>query len=161
MVASSDAGRLRVRHIQDSLRAAPYIPPRMTPVCDLGAGAGLPGIPIAVARPDLEVTLIESRRTRTAFLELVVERLGLVNAVVFPGPAEELGPSFEICLARGFANPVKTWETGHRLLRPRGQLLYWAGAAFRPGDAPAGVLVRLLEDAALESGGPIVIMTRQ
>jgi 16S rRNA (guanine527-N7)-methyltransferase len=161
MVASSDADHLRVRHIVDSLRVAPHIPARMTPLCDLGSGAGLPGIPIAVARPDLEVTLIEPRRNRAAFLELAVERLAIGNAVVFPGPAEALGPSFEICMARGFADAETTWETGRRLLRPTGEVFYWAGATFMPGDAPAGVLVRTLEDASLESGGPIVIMSRQ
>jgi 16S rRNA (guanine527-N7)-methyltransferase len=161
MVALSDADHLRVRHIADSLRAAPHIPARMTPLCDLGAGAGLPGIPLAVARPDLEITLIEPRRTRAAFLELVVERLAVGNVVVFPGPAEELSRSFEICTARGFADAATTWEIGRRLLRPDGQLLYWAGATFRPEDAPAEVLVRTLEDATLESGGPIVIMSRQ
>lgn len=161
MVASSDTAHLRVRHIQDSLRAVPHILPRMTPLCDLGAGAGLPGVPIAIARPDLDMTLIEPRRKRAAFLEFVVERLALVNAVVFAGPAEELDPTFEICTARGFADPVTTWETGRRLLRPDGRLLYWAGATFRRDDAPPDANVRVLERAALESGGPIVIMTRQ
>jgi len=54
-------------------------------VMDLGSGAGLPGIPVAIMRPEIQVLLVERRRRRAAFLRLVVGNLGLHNASVFPG----------------------------------------------------------------------------
>jgi 16S rRNA (guanine527-N7)-methyltransferase len=161
IVAASDSGRLRTRHILDSLRAMPHISLDAERVVDLGSGAGLPGLPIAVVRPDLEVTLTESRQVRAAFLELAVERLGLPNVRVFPGPAEGLEPGFDVCLARGFGDASRTWEVAQVLLHPRGVLLYWAGRTFTLEDAPSGVSVKTVSEATLESGGPIVIMTRQ
>jgi 16S rRNA (guanine527-N7)-methyltransferase len=161
IVAASDSAHLRTRHILDSLRALPHLPDDVERVVDLGSGAGLPGLPIAVVRPDLEVTLSESRQARAAFLELAVERLGLPNVRVFPEPAEGLEPGFDVCLARGFGDASRTWEVARVLLHPFGELLYWAGRTFTLDDVPSGASVRVVGEAALESGGPIVIMTRQ
>jgi len=161
MVTASDSGRLRTRHILDSLRAVPHVPAEAERIVDLGSGAGLPGLPVAVARPDLDVTLAEPRQNRAAFLELTVERLGLDNVRVFPRPAEELASGFDVCLARGFADPMHTWVIARDLLRPSGDLIYWAGRTFKTDDAPPGARVRTVGDEALESSGPIVIMTRQ
>jgi 16S rRNA (guanine527-N7)-methyltransferase len=161
IVAASDSGHLRTRHILDSLRALPHLPDDAERIVDLGSGAGLPGLPIAVVRPDLEVTLSESRQVRAAFLELAVERLRLPNVRVFPEPAEGLEPGFDVCLARGFGDASRTWEVARVLLHPFGELLYWAGKSFTLDDAPTGASVRAVGEAALESGGPIVIMTRQ
>lgn len=160
MVSASDADRLHERHVLDSLRGVAWLHGAVR-ACDLGSGAGLPGIPVAVAEPGLEVTLSEPRRQRAAFLELVVERLGLRNVIVHPGSAQELpAMRFDACLARGFADVPGTWEVAQPLLAPRGRLLYWAGRSFEPGDVPKGVPVQVA-DAPLESGGPIAIMTRQ
>jgi 16S rRNA (guanine527-N7)-methyltransferase len=160
IVATSDADRLHERHVLDSLRAVEWLHDAVR-VCDLGSGAGLPGIPVAVAEPDLDVTLSEPRRQRVAFLELVVERLGLANVVVHPGPAQELPRErFHACLARGFADAARTWGVAGTLLVPAGRLLYWAGGSFEPADVPDGVHVQVA-DPPLESGGPIAIMTRQ
>ena len=161
IVAASDSGQLRTRHILDSLRAVPHISDNAERIVDLGSGAGLPGLPIAVVRPDLEVTLAESRQVRAAFLELAVERLRLPNVRVFPEPAEDLAPGFDVCLARGFGDASRTWEVARALLLPEGELLYWAGRTFGLDDAPPGASARAAGEAALESGGPIVIMTRQ
>jgi 16S rRNA (guanine527-N7)-methyltransferase len=162
MVAASDLEHLRERHILDSLRAVPHLLPGVLGVVDLGSGAGLPGIPVAIARQDLTVTLSEPRQARAAFLELVVERLELTNVRVFPKPAEELAPgSTAICLARGFRDPSGTWAIAADLLAPGGELIYWGGTTFRMDQAPADVRIVAIGEPALESGGPIVIMTRQ
>jgi 16S rRNA (guanine527-N7)-methyltransferase len=161
IVAASDSGHLRTRHILDSLRAMPYISPGAKRVVDLGSGAGLPGLPIAIVRPDLDVTLTEPRQIRAAFLELAVERLQLPNVRVYPRPAEDLDPGFDVCLARGFGDASRTWEVARVLLHPSGQLLYWAGRSFTLEDAPSGAFLTAVGEATLESGGPIVIMTRQ
>ena len=162
MVAASDLEHLRERHILDSLRAVPYLPPGALAVVDLGSGAGLPGIPVAIARQDLTVTLSEPRQARAAFLELVVERLELTNARVFPKPAEELAAGrTAICFARGFRDPSGTWAIARELLAPGGELIYWGGTTFRADQAPADVRIVAVGEPGLESGGPIVIMTRQ
>jgi 16S rRNA (guanine527-N7)-methyltransferase len=162
MVAASDLDHLRERHIMDSLRAVPYLPPGALGVVDLGSGAGLPGIPVAIARQDLTVMLSEPRQARAAFLELVVERLELTNARVFPKKAEELASGkTSVCLARGFRDPSGTWGIARELLAPGGELIYWGGTTFRTDQAPVDVRVVAVGEPALESGGPIVIMTRQ
>jgi 16S rRNA (guanine527-N7)-methyltransferase len=161
MVSSADVDRLHERHVLDSLRGVPWLPRHAARACDVGSGAGLPGVPIAVAEPGLEVTLSEPRLQRVAFLELVVERLGLANVVVQSGSGQELPPGhFDACFARALADPARTWAVAGPLLAPAGRLLYWAGRTFGPEDVPKGVRVQV-EDPPLESGGPIVIMTRQ
>jgi 16S rRNA (guanine527-N7)-methyltransferase len=161
MVAASDGGHLRARHILDSLRAVPHIPKTAERVVDLGSGAGLPGIPVAVALPDLEVTLCEPRQARIAFLELTIERLLLPNVRVFPRAAEELTPAFDACLARGFGDARRSWGIARDVLNGQGCLIYWAGRTFGAADAPTDARARAVANPALESGGPIVIMTRE
>jgi 16S rRNA (guanine527-N7)-methyltransferase len=161
MIAPSDRDHLHTRHVLDSLRAVPHIETRAEPVVDLGSGAGLPGLPIAIVRQDLVVTLAESRQSRAAFLELVVERLGLPNVRVFPKPAENLPAMNAICLGRGFGDISRTWAVARDLLRPGGDLVYWAGRSFRAHQAPDDARIRAIGPATLESGGSIVIMTRQ
>ena len=162
MVASSDASHLRERHVLDSLRAVPYITAGPLSVLDLGSGAGLPGIPVAIARPDLTVTLVEPRQARAAFLELVVERLHLPHVAVLPRPIEELTiEAVGVVLARGFRGPSRTWVIARELLSPGGMLMYWGGASFRDDQLPQDARVVAIGEPALESGGPIVIMAQQ
>jgi len=162
MVAASDAGDLWERHIRDALRLAPVIPADAARLCDLGSGAGLPGIPLAATISGVQVTLSETRSARIAFLELTVERLQLDNVTVFPGRAQELAEAgFDVCTARGFADAAGSWAVADHLLRPSGRLAYWAGRSFDPADLPPGVVAEHVGEAALESGGPIVIMTRR
>ena len=161
MVGSSDRDHIRERHVLDSLRAVPHLGSFKGPVVDLGSGAGLPGIPVAVARPDLLLTLVERRQLRVAFLELAVERLSLSNVRVVPTPAQELAPDAEACLARGFGDLSRTWEVARGLLHADGSLIYWAGTTFRADQVPEDARIAGIGSPTLESGGPIVIMTRQ
>lgn len=162
MVAASDARDLWVRHILDGLRLMPLIPAEVTRLCDVGSGAGLPGIPLAIASPELVVTLAEARSARIAFLELAVERLGLTNVTVFPGRAEELPEaSIDLCATRGFAEADRAWSVASPILRTSGRLAYWAGRSFELADVPPGARVEHIGEPTLESGGPIVIMTRR
>jgi 16S rRNA (guanine527-N7)-methyltransferase len=161
LVARADAPDLRERHILDSLRGVPLVPPAARDVADLGSGAGLPGVPLAIALPDVRFTLVDSRRSRIAFLELVVDDLLLPHVTVLASRAEELRLRFDVCVARGFAGAAATWETAERLLQPAGRLLYWAGASFEAGDFPEGARLEGVGEPTLESGGPIAIMARQ
>lgn len=161
MVADADARRLRTRHILDSLRATAVVEESDRDAYDLGSGAGLPGIVVAVARPTLAVRLVEIRARRAAFLELAVERLGLANARVLRSRIEDLSQPVDLCFARALAALPGAWELAEPLLRPGGRLVYFAGEGAR---IPARIAGRTPEisraPVLLERGGPLVIMAR-
>jgi 16S rRNA (guanine527-N7)-methyltransferase len=159
-IARSDRDRLWERHLLDSLRAAPEFG-AAAEVLDLGSGAGLPGIPLAIATP-ARFTLAEERGGRAALLATALDRLGLPNAEVAHQRAEALGRRFDICVARAFASAAGTWEVAEPLLRPGGQLIYWAGSSFEEADIRGlGVQWRLSAPRDLADSGPLVIMSRQ
>lgn len=160
MVADADAGRLRTRHILDSLRATAVVEESDRDAYDLGSGAGLPGIVVAVARPTLTVRLVEIRARRAAFLELAVERLGLANAPVLRSRIEDLSQPVDLCFARALAALPRAWELAEPLLRPGGRLVYFAGEGARIPDRVAGRTPEMSHTPVLERGGPLVIMAR-
>lgn len=163
LVARGDQTTVRERHILDSLRGVLALEPSDSDALDLGSGAGLPGIVVAIARPSLRVGLVEVRHRRAAFLELAVERLGLPNVTVLAMPAARLDQMVEVCFARALAGLSDTWEIARHLLRPVGRLVYFGGKGFRkPDHLPSEASsLRLLRTPALASSGPVVIMTRQ
>jgi 16S rRNA (guanine527-N7)-methyltransferase len=160
LIATSDLARLRERHVLDALRGASLLPPACRRVADLGSGAGLPGVPLAIACPSIDIVLVEARRRRAAFLEMVGDILGLDNMRVFPGRAEDLQPGFDACVARAFGSPAASWKAAGRVLVPGGVLLYWAGEGFdEASDVPADVLAEVPVTGTLAYGGPVVIMS--
>ena len=76
LTALTEPDAFTEKHIVDSLAALPFIP-HGSSVCDVGAGAGFPSVPIAVARPDTTVTALDSTAKKTAFIERAAKRLGL------------------------------------------------------------------------------------
>src|SRR5439155_9420549 len=131
LVSAGDRDRLWDRHIVDSLRGAACIPRGPGGrVADLGSGGGLPGIPVAIARPDLMVHLVESRARRAAFLELAVGHLRIGNAEVRASRVEDCGIRVDACLARALAAPATVWRLGSPLLAPGGFVPYWAGRSW-------------------------------
>jgi 16S rRNA (guanine527-N7)-methyltransferase len=160
MVSRSDTPRIRERHILDSLRAAPIVQGDDM-AADLGSGAGLPGVVVAIALPRLRMLLVERRPRRAAILELVVEELGLSNATVFAGRVVELPERVDVALARAFAPPEEAWAQARQVLRPGGRLVYFAGAATAIPGAPEGSAMLEVQTPVLESSGALVIMTRQ
>jgi 16S rRNA (guanine527-N7)-methyltransferase len=160
LVSRADAGALRERHLLDSLRAAPLVDRHR--VVDIGSGAGLPGIVVAVARPSAAVHLVEPRRRRVAFLELAAERLGLANAVPVAARIEHVDGPFDVAFARAFAGAGASWSAARRVLGPGGRLVYFAGARSEAGsigtvDARAEIV---WPAPLLASFGPLVIMSR-
>lgn len=160
MVADADARRLRTRHILDSLRVIAVVEESDRDAYDLGSGAGLPGIVVAVARPTLTVRLVEIRARRAAFLELAIERLGLANARVLRSRIEDLSQPVDLCFARALAALPRAWELAEPLLRPGGRLVYFAGEGARIPDRIAGRTPEISHGPVLERGGPLVIMAR-
>lgn len=163
LVARSDGDRLYERHILDSLRAAPLFRTSDRRAYDLGSGAGLPGIPLAIVLPRCRFTLAESRSKRSAFLELAVEQLGLSNVEVHAGSAETLTTGADVVTARAFAPLERTWPLAAGLLRVGGRLIYFAGERIRDPDGTAravpGPLRQVSVEKMLESMAPLVMMT--
>jgi 16S rRNA (guanine527-N7)-methyltransferase len=161
VVSSSDATRIRERHILDSLRAAPVIEGSDL-AADLGSGAGLPGVVIAITLPRLRMLLVERRPRRAALLEYAVEELAVSNATVFAGRVAELPGRVDVALARAFAPLDEAWAQAREILGPGGRLVYFAGARATIPAAPEGsVILDVLHMPVLESSGALVIMTRQ
>jgi 16S rRNA (guanine527-N7)-methyltransferase len=100
-------------------------------VADLGSGAGLPGVVLAVARPDLSVTLIEPLLRRSRFLEEVTDDLGLSNVEVVRARAEELPgrATFDVVVARAVAPLDRLARWALPLCRPGGELLAIKGSS--------------------------------
>jgi 16S rRNA (guanine527-N7)-methyltransferase len=161
MVATADAGRLRDRHINDSLRAATVVSATDRTAYDLGSGAGLPGVVVAIACSELRMRLVESRRPRAAFLQLVVDRLDLTNTEVTNERVEMLREPVDLCCSRAFARVGVAWRAADRLLLPGGHLVYFAGEHFDRAELPEDVISNLVRTSALARSGPLVIMSRQ
>ena len=102
LTALRDTRVLVELHIGESLRCAQMIPEGVASVLDFGSGAGLPGIPIQIARPELKMTLAESQRKKAAFLREAARKLELSQASVFAGRVEDLpaGQRFDLVVLR-------------------------------------------------------------
>jgi 16S rRNA (guanine527-N7)-methyltransferase len=129
-IGPREVDRVWDRHILNSAAVGEIIEPGAR-VVDIGSGAGLPGIPIAIARPDLRVTLVEPMLRRTEFLTEVVEELGLGVEVV-RGRAEEPAvrsrlADCDVVVSRAVASLDKLTRWSFPLLRPGGRMLAMKG----------------------------------
>ena len=156
LTAITDPEQVQIRHYLDSLTAVLAISqwPDGACVVDIGAGAGFPGIPLKIAFPGIRLTLVESTRKKTAFLEELVSELGLDDVEVLTIRAEELGRTegyrgqFDVALARGVASLSALVEYALPLCKGHGHLLAWKGS---DGPVEAKVAVNALN----ELGGKI------
>ena len=103
-------------------------------MADIGSGAGIPGVPLAIALPTSRFALIEPRRARAAFLEAVADEVGLTNVEIVRRRVEDVHGAYDACVARAFSSPSATWEAAQPLLDPRGVLVYWGGRRLRPNS---------------------------
>lgn len=131
-------------HALESLLASGLIG-RAEEVVDIGSGAGFPGMPLAIGRPDLAVALVEPRGKRAAFLRHVCRELGLSNVTVIEGRIEEVGgQTFGVATTRAVGG-FGTWIGGAAFLRPDGALLAWTtDPAAVAGELPGFELERAL-----------------
>lgn len=139
-----------LRHFMDSLSlpALNRLYPGDT-VIDIGTGAGFPGMPIAILRENLHVTLLDSTRKRTAFLESAIVTLGVNNVAVVTARAEDHGRGagrecFDAALSRAVAPLNVLLEYMLPFLKPGGRALAWKGPSAAAEAAEARTACRLL-----------------
>lgn len=133
LTAIRDEGEMITQHILDSLSLLPALPESSLVGgrrwADIGSGAGLPGIPLALARPDLDMTLVETVEKKSAFQRQAKIELGLENLVVIGGRVENLpGGQFDAVVSRAFAELAEFVRLAGHLLVPGGRVYAMKGA---------------------------------
>lgn len=161
LIGPREVPRLWERHLLNCAVLSDVVPDGVS-VCDVGSGAGLPGIPLALVRGDLRITLLEPLLRRTTFLEEVVSLLGLDNVTVVRGRAEEmigyLSP-VDVVTARAVAPLDRLAGWGLPLLRPHGEMLALKGdTAVEELKAARAALDRLgaVETNVVQAGAGLV-----
>jgi 16S rRNA (guanine527-N7)-methyltransferase len=146
LTAIRDPLAMVTQHLLDSLAVLPHLPlaPDAGRVADAGSGAGLPGIPLAIARPGWRVALAESSQKKAAFLRQAAIELALANVEVHEGRVESWRPAalFDVVTSRAFAALGDFAAACRHLLTPGGVLAAMRGAAPQALD-PRCSLVRL------------------
>ena len=129
LTAIRDPEEMLVHHLLDSLVVAPLLPHGPMTLADVGSGGGLPGIPLAIARPEIQVTLIETSSKKSAFQQQVKIELGLSNVSVYSGRVEDYKPknSFDIVISRAFAEIRDFVSWSGDLAKPEGRLYAMKG----------------------------------
>lgn len=160
LIGPREVPRIWDRHIANSAILATVIPEGAT-VCDVGTGAGLPGMVVAIARPDLTVTLVEPLLRRTTFLDEVVEALGLENVEVVRGRADALHGTrtFDLVTSRAVAPLERLLEWSMPLVAPAGELLALKGSSVGEEiEAAQAVLekYRCDDPVVIELGGEVL-----
>jgi 16S rRNA (guanine527-N7)-methyltransferase len=160
--AIRDPAEMVTRHLLDSIAVVPYV--RGATLADLGTGAGLPGIPLALVAPERAVTLVDSNGKKTRFLRAAVRELGLANVRVVEGRVEAATGRFDCVTARAFASLADMLGWGGHLLAPGGRWLALKGRF--PQDElaslPPGFAVQAVEPLAvpgLDAERHVVIIT--
>ena len=154
LIGPREVPRLWGRHILNCAVLTDLMDPQAT-VCDVGSGAGLPGLVLAIRRPDLRVTLVEPLLRRTTFLEEAVSELGLANVEVVRGRADALHDlrSFDVVTSRAVAGLGVLLEWSLPLTREGGVVLAMKGATAEQEVADAAETV-----SGLGGGTPEVIL---
>ncbi|MGH8630459.1 MAG: 16S rRNA (guanine(527)-N(7))-methyltransferase RsmG [Burkholderiales bacterium] len=138
------------QHLLDSLAVIPHLPAGN--VVDVGSGAGLPGVPIAVACPQRQVMLLDSNQKKGAFLQQTVSELGLQRTCVEISRVESFRPekTFAVVISRAFAELVRFVQAAKHLCAPEGRLVAMKGAHPRKELA-------LLPSVAIDKVLPLVV----
>ena len=124
LVSRGDLSRLLPRHLLDSLSLRPHLVGRR--VLDVGTGAGLPGLPLAIAAPALEFTLLDRSERKLKFARQAVLELGLANVTIVQRALDAYRPTapFDTVVVRAVATPRRVWKRLARVLAPTGVALF-------------------------------------
>jgi len=154
------------RHVLDSLAVLPHL--QGTRLIDVGTGAGLPGIPLALARPDLQVTLLDSTHKKTVFLQQACIELQLTNVSVVCERVEAFQPQdkFDSVISRAFSDLGEFVKLARHLCAPGGALLAMKGVypyeelALLPADVAVEQVIPLDVPGLKEQRHLVVIRTQ-
>ncbi|MCH9643865.1 MAG: 16S rRNA (guanine(527)-N(7))-methyltransferase RsmG [Gammaproteobacteria bacterium] len=128
LVGAHDEQTLLTHHLLDSLSVTPFI--KQSPVLDVGTGAGLPGIPLAIALPEIQFTLIDSNGKKTRFLKQVTSQLSLKNVQAVQDRVENLQTNhgFNVIISRAVGSVALLMSCSQHLLKPGGEMMLMKGA---------------------------------
>ena len=127
LISKRDEGRVFPRHIVDSLSATSFLVGNS--IVDIGSGAGLPGLPLAIACPQKKFTLYERMKKRAHFMQFVIANLGIDNAQVIEAPFEEIASKSEgynCVVSRGVRDAKVLWPIVERAIKESGRLIVYA-----------------------------------
>lgn len=128
LTAVRDPDKILRFHFGESLFAEHLLPRGVCRLADVGSGAGFPGLPLRMANPEMELTLIESNSKKCVFLQQVARDLQLSNVHVFRGRMEDyMGPpnSFDVITTRAVGGRAEIVEWSKMFLSANGRLLLW------------------------------------
>ena len=149
LTALRDPEQAISHHLLDSLAILPHV--ASGPLLDVGSGGGLPGIPLAIARPDLSVSMVDTVQKKATFLQQASIELGLKNVVVHHARVEEMQGQYAQISSRAFAEIGLFVRLTRHLLAPGGRWLAMKGV--RPDDE----LKALPDDIAVEAIVPLAV----
>jgi 16S rRNA (guanine527-N7)-methyltransferase len=131
LVGPGAATEIVERHYAEAIAALPWLPVAPARLVDLGSGAGFPGLVLAAARPDLEVTLVEPRERRAAFLSAAARKMRLavrvVNARVEAKISPDIPSEIDVLSVRALRLEPRLWRALQVRLAPGCRLLSWSG----------------------------------
>lgn len=149
LTAVREVGEMIDRHVLDSLAIASFV--RGETVADIGSGAGLPGIPLAILEPARSYVLIDSNGKKARFLREAVRVLALPNVRVENARVEDVKGSFDTVTARAFASVAEMVKLGGHLLARDGILLAMKGLLNKEE------ILEVPPDFAIDSAVPLVV----
>lgn len=163
LTAVRDLEQMVVRHVLDSLSILPHLDARRA--LDIGTGAGLPGIPLALARPELGFTLLDSNSKKIRFVTQAVHDLGLNNVEVVHARVENFAPAerFPVLVARAFDAIPDMLARCRHLAAPGGRLFAMKGGYPRDeilalGDRRPAPQVKTLKVPGLDAARHLIII---
>jgi 16S rRNA (guanine527-N7)-methyltransferase len=142
LLGPREVPRLWDRHLLNCAVVAELIEPRRSTLLDIGSGAGLPGLVLAILRPEMAVTLLEPMERRCRFLAEAVTELGLANVSVLRGRAEDVTLRTDVVTARAVAPLPRLAELAIRVVRPGGVVLAIKGRTAAEELRAAGPVLR-------------------
>jgi 16S rRNA (guanine527-N7)-methyltransferase len=156
LTAIREPERMITHHLLDALATLPHLPEAATlRLIDVGSGGGSPGVPLAIARPQWRVTLLDSNRKKAAFLRQAAAELALANVAIAAIRAEDYIPDtpFDVAISRAFADLAQFVAAARHLVRPGGHLFAMKGVYPREELEALPPAFRVLAVPALEVPG--------
>ncbi len=150
LTALRDPAQAISHHLLDSLAILPYV--GAGPLLDVGSGGGLPGIPLAISKPERSVSMVDTVQKKTTFLQQAVIELGLKNVTVHHARVEEMQGQYAQISSRAFAELGQFVSLTRHLLAPGGRWLAMKG--LRPDDELKALPVNVTVEAILPLAVP-------